>query len=65
MQGACKHIRWLYFNFVAGFSQVDAIEYYSDKEKELLEEMRQATEKVPDHPLGIAFVTLQTEAKAK
>ncbi|XP_037541322.1 CSC1-like protein 1 [Nematolebias whitei] len=45
--------------------KVDAIEYYSDKEKELLEEMRQEAEKVPDHPLGIAFVTLQTEAKAK
>ncbi|XP_013867404.1 CSC1-like protein 1 [Austrofundulus limnaeus] len=45
--------------------KVDAIEYYSDKEKELLEEMRQEAEKVPDHPLGIAFVTLESEAKAK
>lgn len=51
--------------FCFHFSQVDAIEYYSDKEKELLEEMRQEAEKVPGHPLGIAFVTLESEAKAK
>lgn len=45
--------------------QVDAIEYYSTKEKDLLEEVREQVEKVPEHPLGLAFVTLQTEAMAK
>nr|XP_054604258.1 CSC1-like protein 1 [Nothobranchius furzeri]XP_054604259.1 CSC1-like protein 1 [Nothobranchius furzeri] len=45
--------------------KVDAIEYYRSKEKQLLEEMRRQTEEVPDHPLGMAFVTLQTEAMAK
>lgn len=45
--------------------QVDAIEYYSTKEKELLEEVREQVEMVPQNPLGIAFVTLQTEAMAK
>ncbi|XP_041831990.1 CSC1-like protein 1 [Melanotaenia boesemani] len=45
--------------------KVDAIEYYSAKEKYLLEEVRQQTEEVPQHPLGIAFVTLQTGAMAK
>ncbi|XP_034018309.1 CSC1-like protein 1 [Thalassophryne amazonica] len=45
--------------------QVDAIEYYSAKEKLLLEEVRQHVELAPQHPLGIAFVTLQTEAMAK
>lgn len=45
--------------------QVDAIEYYRTKEKDLLEEVREQVEKVPQHPLGIAFVTLQTEAMAK
>ncbi|XP_033503911.1 CSC1-like protein 1 [Epinephelus lanceolatus] len=46
-------------------SKVDAIEYYSTKEKDLLEEVRKQTELVPQHPLGMAFVTLQTEAMAK
>uniref|UniRef100_A0A4W6EMJ9 Transmembrane protein 63A n=1 Tax=Lates calcarifer TaxID=8187 RepID=A0A4W6EMJ9_LATCA len=41
--------------------KVDAIEYYSAKEKDLLEEVRQQVELVPERPLGIAFVTLQTE----
>ncbi|KAM9704325.1 CSC1-like protein 1 [Menidia menidia] len=45
--------------------KVDAIEFYSAKEKYLLEEVRQQAEVVPQHPLGIAFVTLQTEAMAK
>uniref|UniRef100_A0A3B4YTB4 Transmembrane protein 63B n=1 Tax=Stegastes partitus TaxID=144197 RepID=A0A3B4YTB4_9TELE len=49
----------------AALPQVDAIEFYSSKERELLEEMRKQTEVVPQHPLGIAFVTLQTEAMAK
>ncbi len=47
------------------FLQVDAIEYYSTKEKELLEDVRKQVELVPQRPLGIAFVTLQTEAMAK
>uniref|UniRef100_A0A8C4EJP9 Transmembrane protein 63A n=1 Tax=Dicentrarchus labrax TaxID=13489 RepID=A0A8C4EJP9_DICLA len=45
--------------------KVDAIEYYSTKEKDLLEEVRKQSEVVPERPLGIAFVTLQTEAMAK
>ncbi|KAM4522399.1 CSC1-like protein 1 [Odontesthes bonariensis] len=45
--------------------KVDAIEYYCAKEKYLLEEVRHQAEEVPQHPLGIAFVTLQTEAMAK
>ncbi|XP_039980637.1 CSC1-like protein 1 [Xiphias gladius] len=45
--------------------KVDAIEYYSTKEKELLAEVRKQVELVPQRPLGIAFVTLQTEAMAK
>uniref|UniRef100_A0A8C3FZM9 Transmembrane protein 63A n=1 Tax=Cyclopterus lumpus TaxID=8103 RepID=A0A8C3FZM9_CYCLU len=44
---------------------VDAIEYYSTKEKDLLEEVRKEAELVPQHPLGMAFVTLQNEAMAK
>ncbi|CAK6962173.1 CSC1-like protein 1 [Scomber scombrus] len=44
--------------------KVDAIEHYSNKEKNLLEEVRQQVELVPQRPLGIAFVTLQTEAMA-
>uniref|UniRef100_A0A7N8XGF9 Transmembrane protein 63A n=1 Tax=Mastacembelus armatus TaxID=205130 RepID=A0A7N8XGF9_9TELE len=46
------------------FLQVDAIEYYSKKEKDLLEQVREQVELAPEHPLGIAFVTLQTEAMA-
>lgn len=45
--------------------KVDAIEYYSTTEKDLLEEVRKQVELVPQHPLGMAFVTLQTEANAK
>ncbi|XP_068564939.1 CSC1-like protein 1 [Cebidichthys violaceus] len=45
--------------------KVDAIEYYSTKEKDLLEEVRKQAELVPQRPLGMAFVTLQTEAQAK
>ncbi|XP_044025397.1 CSC1-like protein 1 isoform X2 [Siniperca chuatsi] len=45
--------------------KVDAIEYYSTKEKDLLGEVRKQVELVPQRPLGIAFVTLQTKAMAK
>ncbi|CAG09064.1 unnamed protein product [Tetraodon nigroviridis] len=45
--------------------KVDAIEYYSDKEKKLQEDVKKQVEMVPNHPLGMAFVTLQTEAMAK
>ncbi|XP_074541864.1 CSC1-like protein 1 [Halichoeres trimaculatus] len=45
--------------------QVDAIEFYSTKEKDLLEEVRKQVELVPQRPLGMAFITLQTEAMAK
>lgn len=49
----------------ASSEKVDAIEYYSNKEKDLLEEVRKQVEVVPQRPLGMAFVTLQTEAMAK
>lgn len=45
--------------------QVDAIEYYSTKEKDLLIEVQKQVEQVQERPLGIAFVTLETEAMAK
>lgn len=49
----------------ASCERVDAIEFYSAKETLLLEEFRKQAEEVPEHPLGMAFVTLQTEAMAK
>ncbi|XP_042247031.1 CSC1-like protein 1 [Thunnus maccoyii] len=49
----------------ANCEKVDAIEHYSTKEKDLLEEVRKQVDLVPQRPLGIAFVTLQTEAMAK
>ncbi|KAM9783339.1 CSC1-like protein 1 [Neosynchiropus ocellatus] len=49
----------------ASCQKVDAIEYYCAKEKMLLEEVRKQVDEVPQHPLGIAFVTLQTEAMAQ
>lgn len=52
-------------SFVCVCCQVDAIEYYSAKERDLLEELRKEAELAPQHRLGIAFVTLQTEAMAK
>ncbi|XP_062267137.1 CSC1-like protein 1 [Platichthys flesus] len=45
--------------------KVDAIKYYSTKEKDLLGKIREQVELAPTHPLGMAFVTLQTEAMAK
>ncbi|XP_041814296.1 CSC1-like protein 1 [Chelmon rostratus] len=56
----CSH-----FCCCTNFEKVDAIEYYNSKEKDLLEEVRKQVELVPQRPLGIAFVTLQTEAMAK
>lgn len=44
--------------------EVDAIEYYSSQEARLQEEVRRQRELVPQRPLGIAFVTLQSEAMA-
>lgn len=44
--------------------QVDAIEYYRGKESDLLEEEERQRELVPQRPLGMAFVTLQSEAMA-
>ncbi|CAL8313659.1 unnamed protein product [Lota lota] len=45
--------------------EVDAIEYYSNQEAALLEEVSKQRELVPQRPLGMAFVTLQSEAMAK
>lgn len=50
---------------VCVFCQVDAIAYYSAKEKDLLLEFSKEAELAPQRHLGIAFVTLQTEAMAK
>ncbi|XP_022623917.1 CSC1-like protein 1 isoform X1 [Seriola dumerili] len=49
----------------ANSEKVDAIQYYTTKEKDLLGEVRKQVELVPQRPLGIAYVTLQTEAMAK
>ncbi|XP_063757460.1 CSC1-like protein 1 [Eleginops maclovinus] len=49
----------------ASSKKVDAIDFYRTQEKDLLEEVRKQTELVPERPLGMAFVTLQTEAMAK
>ncbi|XP_034555109.1 CSC1-like protein 1 [Notolabrus celidotus] len=56
----CGHLRCC-----AQSEKVDAIEYYCTKEKDLLEEVRMQVGLVPERPLGMAFVTLQTEAMAK
>ncbi|XP_030637270.1 CSC1-like protein 1 [Chanos chanos] len=45
-----------------GCEKVDAIDYYSAQETCLHEEMKKQRENVHDHPLGMAFVTLQTES---
>lgn len=54
---------WIWLQTVS--VQVDAIEYYSNKEKELQMDVKKQLEMLPQHPLGMAFVTLQTEAMAK
>uniref|UniRef100_A0A8C6TVL8 Transmembrane protein 63A n=1 Tax=Neogobius melanostomus TaxID=47308 RepID=A0A8C6TVL8_9GOBI len=54
-----------HFCCCASCEKVDAIEFYSCKEKRLLEDFGKQAEEVPNHPLGIAFVTLQTEGMAK
>uniref|UniRef100_A0AAY4DJA4 Transmembrane protein 63A n=1 Tax=Denticeps clupeoides TaxID=299321 RepID=A0AAY4DJA4_9TELE len=42
----------------------DAIEYYSTQEAALLEEVQRLKQRTPERPLGMAFVTLQTESMA-
>uniref|UniRef100_A0A8K9X3K6 Transmembrane protein 63A n=1 Tax=Oncorhynchus mykiss TaxID=8022 RepID=A0A8K9X3K6_ONCMY len=44
--------------------EVDAIEYFRGQAAGLLEEVRTQRELVPQHPLGMVFVTLQSEAMA-
>uniref|UniRef100_A0A4W5MT99 Transmembrane protein 63A n=1 Tax=Hucho hucho TaxID=62062 RepID=A0A4W5MT99_9TELE len=44
--------------------EVDAIEYFRSHAAGLLEEVRIQRKLVPQHPLGMAFVTLQSEAMA-
>uniref|UniRef100_A0A8C7G2B7 Transmembrane protein 63A n=1 Tax=Oncorhynchus kisutch TaxID=8019 RepID=A0A8C7G2B7_ONCKI len=44
--------------------EVDAIEYFRGQAAGLLEEVRMQKELVPQHPLGMVFVTLQSEAMA-
>ncbi|XP_071775116.1 CSC1-like protein 1 [Centroberyx gerrardi] len=45
--------------------EVDAIEYYHSQEADLLKQVREQIELVPQRPLGMAFVTLESEATAK
>ncbi|XP_056150264.1 CSC1-like protein 1 [Lampris incognitus] len=48
-----------------GCEEVDAIEHYKSQEERLLEEVSRQRVLVPQRPLGMAFVTLQSEAMAK
>ncbi|XP_069370789.1 CSC1-like protein 2 isoform X2 [Paralichthys olivaceus] len=45
--------------------EVDAIEFYRNKEQHLLDKMREELEKELPRPLGMAFVTFKTNAMAK
>ncbi|KAJ8409172.1 hypothetical protein AAFF_G00241930 [Aldrovandia affinis] len=47
-----------------GCEQVDAIDFYSEQEARLLQEVKKQREEVPQHPLGLAFITLRTDAMA-
>ncbi|XP_061098396.1 CSC1-like protein 1 [Conger conger] len=47
-----------------GCEQVDAIDFYCEREAAFLEEMKKQREQVPQSALGMAFVTLHTEAMA-
>ncbi|XP_047194144.1 CSC1-like protein 1 [Hippoglossus stenolepis] len=47
------------------FQEVDAIEFYANKEQDLLQKMRNQLEKEQPRPLGMAFVTFKTNAMAK
>ena len=44
--------------------QVDAIDFYSQQQESLQEQVQTQRELVPQRPLGMAFVTLQSEAMA-
>ncbi|KAJ8270530.1 hypothetical protein GJAV_G00115990 [Gymnothorax javanicus] len=47
-----------------GCELVDAINFYSKQESTFLEAVTEQREQVPQHPLGMAFVTFDTEAMA-
>lgn len=44
--------------------QIDAIEYYSSQLAQIEEELRRQKDSNMQRPLGMAFVTLQTESMA-
>lgn len=44
--------------------EVDALEYYTSQSAVLLNEIENQRHQVPQHPLGMAFVTMQTESMA-
>ncbi|KAG5276933.1 hypothetical protein AALO_G00111550 [Alosa alosa] len=44
--------------------EVDALDYYSSQGAVLLEEVKKQKQEVPQHPLGMAFVTMHTESMA-
>ncbi|XP_064195219.1 CSC1-like protein 1 isoform X1 [Anguilla rostrata] len=47
-----------------GCERVDAIDFYSEQEAAFLEAVKREREQVPQQPLGLAFITLNTEATA-
>ncbi|XP_008311944.1 CSC1-like protein 1 [Cynoglossus semilaevis] len=54
---------WLRRMFIGG-EKVDAINHYRTKHKVVLEVIKKEAEDVPQHPLGIVFVTMKTETMA-
>uniref|UniRef100_A0AAY4DIT7 Transmembrane protein 63A n=1 Tax=Denticeps clupeoides TaxID=299321 RepID=A0AAY4DIT7_9TELE len=56
--------RCSYLCCCCGSCQCYAIEYYSTQEAALLEEVQRLKQRTPERPLGMAFVTLQTESMA-
>ncbi|XP_029106927.1 CSC1-like protein 1 isoform X2 [Scleropages formosus] len=49
---------------VSGCEEVDAIDYYSSQKSCLQEDEERLRQLVPQHPLGMAFVTLTSESMA-
>ncbi|KAL4630590.1 CSC1-like protein 2 isoform X1 [Arapaima gigas] len=49
---------------VSGCEEVDAIDYYSSQQSCLQENEERLRQLVPQHPLGMAFVTLKSEGMA-
>ncbi|KAJ8356899.1 hypothetical protein SKAU_G00196930 [Synaphobranchus kaupii] len=47
-----------------GCERVDAIDFYSEQEATFLDAVKRQREQVPQQPLGMAFITLHSEAMA-